>query len=127
MLFDRGQPVLGPEQLCRQDRRAGILLLAACAHQMKIRAQCRRSRRRVRQIGQPGNSGLSLARRHGRAAAQIVEPAPGMAVDHGKGGILLAKMQQDRHQRDMLDHIGEISRMIAVAVIHAEMFSSGRP
>jgi hypothetical protein len=52
-----------------------------------------------------------------------------MAVHHRKARIFLLQMQKDRHQRDVLDHIGEISRMIAVAVIHgqAEICSRARP
>ncbi len=43
---------------------------------------------------------------------------PGMAVDHREGGVLPFQVLEDRHQRDMLHHIGEIARMIAVSIVH---------
>ena len=42
-----------------------------------------------------------------------------MAVDDGKRRVFLPQMQKNCDQRDVLDHIGEVPRVITVPVIHA--------
>jgi len=64
------------------------------------------------------DAGLRLACARRLIAGQIVEPAPRMAVDHRKPRLLLFQVLEDRHQRDMLDDIGKIARVIAVTVVH---------
>src|SRR6185437_2731589 len=51
-------------------------------------------------------------------AGKIVESAPGVAVDHRERLVFFGQMGQRRDQRQMLDHIGEISRVIGVSVVH---------
>jgi len=47
-----------------------------------------------------------------------------MTVDHRKGRFLAAQMQRYRDQRDMLDDIGKIARVISVAIIHRGRMNS---
>ena len=50
---------------------------------------------------------------------QIIAATSGMAVHHRERRVLLPQMQKYPDQREMLDHIGEVSRVIAVPIIHA--------
>jgi hypothetical protein len=49
---------------------------------------------------------------------QIIKPDAGMGVDHTKGLILALQIGDDLRQHRVLEHIGEIARMVAVTVIH---------
>ncbi len=86
--------------------------------EIEIGRERRRQSGRARQRAQPFDAGFGLARLPRGLGGKVVEPASAMAVDHGEGLVLLPEMQQRRHQRQMLDDIGEIPGVIGVAVIH---------
>ena len=115
MLLDGGQTILWPQQLRRDQGRAGIA--AAALHQRQIGGQ--RFRQIARHVHQPGDAAFRLAGLARLFARQVVQASAGMAVHHREGGILAAQVQEYPHQRDMLDDVGEISGVIAVAIVHA--------
>jgi hypothetical protein len=49
-----------------------------------------------------------------------------MRVDDGEWRFLFPEMKQRRNQRHVFVHVGEISRVICMAVIHARLSRRGR-
>jgi hypothetical protein len=114
MLFDRRQPVLRPQHPGRDQGRAGIAVRAFGCDQGEVALQQRRALHSPQLFDAgPGFAGHLRLRR-----GKVIAPAPGMAVDHRKGRFFFRQMAEDRHQGQMLDHIGEIAGMIAVPVVH---------
>jgi len=54
----------------------------------------------------------------GLGSMEVVKSAPAMGVDHGERSIFLAKMKKHAHKRRVLQHIGKISGMVAVTIVH---------
>ncbi len=53
-------------------------------------------------------------------AGEVVAAGAGMGVDDAEGRFFFAKMLQHQGQGGMLDHIGEIPRVIGVTIIHRQ-------
>ena len=67
---------------------------------------------------QPRDALRRFARARCFVAPEIVEPAARMRIDHAEALVLFLQMRDQRHQRQMLDDIGEIAGMVGVAIIH---------
>jgi hypothetical protein len=73
---------------------------------------------REARLHQPRDSGQPFATTLRLAGGEIVESGAGMAVDDAKRRRLLLQMDQDAHQRDVLDNIGKAAGMKGVTVVH---------
>ena len=62
---------------------------------------------------------LPLAGLAGLQSRKIVAPSAGVRVDHAERSRLLFHVRQHARQHDVLDHIGKISGVIIVAIVHA--------
>ena len=93
---------------------------AAMTHERKITHQGFRS---ILDAFEPSDPKCCFAGALRLLPVEIVESAAGMGVDHRERRGFARQMIQDGHQRDVLDHIGEIAGMKGVAVIHARMMN----
>ena len=120
MQFHQRQAVLRPQQMPGNPGRTGIT-----PQDRPIRVL---GPDRIQIVGQQwrGGSGLQQAADAvlifqglaGFDAIQVIAANARMGIDHRKGGVLLFQMGQNQGQQGMLDHIGEVSGMIGVAVVH---------
>jgi hypothetical protein len=49
-----------------------------------------------------------------------------MRIDHAERFVFFLQVLKDRHQRDMLDDVGKVSRVIGVPVVHDFLARRGR-
>ena len=127
MQLDRGQAVHRPQQFPRDHRRAGIEAQPPVGIDRADRREIGRQRRGEplrqgarRKIGpeQPPDPARPLARLGGERRGEVVEPDPGMRVEHAERLLLRLQMLDDERQQRMLDDIREIPGVIGVAVVH---------
>src|SRR6185437_14099727 len=54
-------------------------------------------------------------------AGEIIAAGAGMAIDDAKRGRLVLQMNENTHQHDVLDDVGEVAGMEAVTVVHGKV------
>jgi hypothetical protein len=122
MQFDRRQPVAAAQQVARDLRRARIkpqrLGRVERRHDPEIGRE--QGFRRLRQLGlrQFGDTVAPFAGLLRFFGRQVVKAGAGMGVDHPERFVLALEIVEDARQHRVFDHVGEIARVIAVAVVH---------
>lgn len=112
---DGGAPRISNERALR--RRVHVLVLGA--NGIEVRPQDVVDL--VRQISaqKPPDTGLPLARALRLRAREIVDPGAGMRVDHAECGRLLLEVLYHQRQDRVLEHVGKISGVKGVSIVHA--------
>src|SRR5262249_15919587 len=113
----RNEPVLLAQTPRQQKRRAGIAL---CSHiglnKIEIELEVWRRAAGLRKPADPSLPFTGFLRFPG---VEPVKPGPGMRIDETKAALFFLKIVQAENQDDVLDDIGEVSRVIGVAIVHA--------
>ena len=75
---------------------------------------------RKSRLHHPRDAGQPFAAAARFVAGEIVDAGAGMGVDDAKGGRLFLQIDQDAHQHDVLDDVGEAAGVKGVTVVHGE-------
>ena len=114
--FDGGQAVVWPQHLGGDQWRTRISPVAKAAHDVDV---ARQHAGHGGERQQPQDAFASLSGFLRLSSSDVIDATPCMGIDHREGLVLFAQMQKHGNQCRVLQHIGEISGVVNVAVVHA--------
>ena len=130
--FAGDEAIARPQRHANQPRRARIAPDAAPGgSELAVVGRDRRQIARhggrhagARRADQAGDAGLRLAGAPRQAAAQIIAAGAGMGVEHEQLLVLGRQQAQQLAERRVLQDVGEVAGVIAMAIVHATPIAS---
>ncbi len=126
MQFYGGQSVLPAQEMANEARGTGIILDAAALILLVNRIQQGIQKACCflieGSLDEPADPVPPFAGFLCFFGTQVVEADSRMGVDHAESLVLAFQIFNDAGHDGVLDHIGEVSRMIGVAIIHVSRF-----